>query len=149
MNTKLPEWVKEAQEQWRYRGQERPPFVVDPHPGQESVWDYPRPPKIQLDQRHIVVRANGQTIVDTQSTYRVLETASPPVFYIPPHEVNKKYLLIRTQSSFCEWKGIAQYWGLNVNGCFLENVAWTYLNPFSGFESIAGHFTFYPHRIEC
>ena len=72
---------------WQYRGQKRPPFAEEPRPGQESVWDYPRPPAIVVDQRRVEVRLGNLIIADSQQSYRILETASPPTFYIPPHSV--------------------------------------------------------------
>ena len=36
-----------------YRGQKRPVFADSPGPDQESVWDYPRPPRIELDKRRV------------------------------------------------------------------------------------------------
>jgi len=145
----LPEWVKAEQAKWNYRGQERPPFAFEPQEGQESVWDYPRPPRIISDHRHVIVRANGRVIADSQSTYRVLETASPPTFYIPPHDIVKNMLVPRAGSSLCEWKGTAQYWSVNIDGIFIEDAAWSYPNPFSGFEMIADYIAFYPNRVVC
>lgn len=149
MIKEFPDWLKTAQAKWKYKGQERPPFAQDPKQGQESVWDYPRPPKLVPDTRHVIVRANGQIIADSRSTFRVLETASPPTFYIPPHNVDKKTLTMRARSSLCEWKGIAQYFCMNSDGYFLEDVAWTYLSPFPGFEQIAGYLAFYPGKVAC
>ena len=146
---KLPEWAKAAQAKWRYRGQKRPAFAIEPQPGQESVWDYPRPPRLVADHRHIIIRTNEQIIADSRSVYRVLETASPPTFYIPLHEIDRTCLTPGTQSSLCEWKGIAQYWCLNAHGRFLKNVGWSYMNPYAGFETIAGYIAFYPNRVAC
>ena len=149
MVKELPEWAKAAQAKWRYRGRKRPPFAEEPKSGQESVWDYPRPPRLLPDNRHVVVRANDRIIGESHATYRVMETASPPTFYIPSHEIDKRSLTLRAQSSQCEWKGIAQYWCLNVDGLFIEEVAWSYLNPFPGFELLAGYVAFYPSRVAC
>ena len=149
MVKELPKWAKVAQAKWRYRGQERPPFAENPKPGQESVWDYPRPPRVLPDERHVIVRSNGRIIGESHATYRVLETASPPTFYLPPQDVDTKSLRLSTQSSQCEWKGIAQYWCLNVNGSVVENVAWSYENSYPGFELIAGYVAFFPSRVGC
>ena len=145
----LPEWAKVAREQWTYWGQNRPPFAIMPEEGQESVWDYPRPPRLAPDHRPVVVRANGRILAESHCTFRVLETASPPTFYIPPHDVDKNLLTLRARSSHCEWKGIAHYWCVNVNGIYLEDVGWSYLNPNPGFEVIAGYVAFYPGRVAC
>ena len=75
---------------WEYTGRKRPPFAHEPAPGQESVWDYPRPPKLIADQRRIVVRLRDQVIADSAETFRILETAGPPTFYIPPRDVRRR-----------------------------------------------------------
>ena len=36
---------------WQHTGRQRPAFAIEPAPGQESVWDYPRPPRIVADSR--------------------------------------------------------------------------------------------------
>ena len=91
----------------------------------------------------------AESLQKLRASYRVLETASPPTFYIPPQAVEKQWLTIRARSSLCEWKGIAQYWCLNLDGFILEDVAWSYLNPHPGFELIAGYLAFYPGRVTC
>ncbi len=134
---------------WEYRGQKRPAFAVQPAPGQESVWDYPRPPRLEADSRRIEVRSKGITIADSRNAFRVLETASPPSFYIPPHDVRTQLLASHPSSSWCEWKGNAKYWALNVEGQPREMVGWSYPRPDPGFEKIARYFSFYPDRVEC
>ena len=92
---------------WEYTGSKRPPFAATPGPGQESVWDYPRPPKLVADKRHVVVRFSDIIIADTVEAYRVLETAGPPTFYIPPKDVRIQLLEPFPGTSACEWKGTA------------------------------------------
>ena len=147
--TDMPEWVKQAQAKWRYRGQMRPLFSIEPKPGQESVWDYPRPPRLQKDFRKIQIRANGKIVAESQAAFRVLETASPPTFYIPPNDVDTESFTLGSSFSLCEWKGKANYWCMNVDGVFIEDIAWTYADPYPGFELIAGCFSFYPNRLAC
>src|SRR5687767_12834078 len=102
--------AKRNQKMWKYTGRERPPFAETPNPGQESVWDYPRPPKLVADRRHIVVRFGEETIAESVETYRVLETAGPPTFDIPPRDVRIELLQPFPGESVCEWKGKAKYW---------------------------------------
>jgi uncharacterized protein (DUF427 family) len=97
---------------WKYTGQKRPDFAEEPGPGEESVWDYPRPPRVEPDSRRIEVYAENEKIADTSRAYRVLETASPPTFYLPPQDVNRDLLIALPNRSFCEWKGEARYWAL-------------------------------------
>ena len=134
---------------WQYRGQDRPPFAKEPGPGQESVWDYPRPPVIVVDQRRVEVRLGDLVIADSRQKYRILETASPPTFYIPPQSVRTQLLEPCPGSSVCEWKGVAHYWTLRDDPCAPRAIGWSYSNPNPPFEAIAGHFSFYPALVEC
>ena len=133
---------------WKYRGQKRPDFAAIPEPGQESVWDYPRPPELAPDTRLIEVRYEDQVIASSHSTYRVLETASPPTFYLPPGNVNWDALSSTPGRSICEWKGTAQYWALSSNP---EGgvVAWSYPDPAPSFSPIRDYVAFYPAAVKC
>ena len=132
---------------WQYTGQKRPPFAREPGPGQESVWDYPRPPSLVPDQRHVVVHRGDQVLADTQRSIRVLETASPPTFYLPPEAIDLDALQIVPGSSFCEWKGAARYWALRAQP--EQIIGWDYAEPNLAFQDIAGYLAFYPGRIDC
>jgi uncharacterized protein (DUF427 family) len=131
---------------WQYRGEERPDFAVSPGPKQESVWDYPRPPLITPDPRSIKVSFEGRLIAETTRAVRVLETASPPTFYLPPTDVEVDLFVENGRRSQCEWKGIAIEFDL-VGGP--GSVGWAYPRVFREFEAIAGWFSFYPSRVEC
>lgn len=104
--------LEAARAQWRWRGRERPPFAHAPGPGQESVWDYPRPPVLVADTREVVIRWGGVEIVRTRRAIRVLETAHPPGFYLPWDDVASDYVKSAAGSSLCGWKGPARYWSL-------------------------------------
>lgn len=133
---------------WKYRGHKRPDFATVPKPGQESVWDYPRPPKLALDGRRIEVYDGDRAIASASKTYRVLETASPPTFYIPPQDVNWKLLSSAPGSSVCEWKGVAKYWTLSSNPK-VGVVGWSYPEPNPAFEQIRDYVSFYPAALTC
>ena len=89
---------------------------IEPKEGEESVWDYPRPPEIENFSKRIKIIFNGVIISDTINAKRVLETSHPPVYYIPPDDVKKELLTPADNHSFCEWKGSANYYHLNVEG---------------------------------
>ncbi len=148
MKKKLPEWLRLAQSKWNYRGKGRPSFALKPREDQESVWDYPRPPAIQADTRRVIVRVGEQVIADSVNTVRILETASPPAFYIPPSDINFSRLADSSGSSLCEWKGAARYFRLAGPGSHRQAVGWSYPTPFEGFEAIANYLSFYPARVE-
>ncbi len=145
----ISDQILKARSKWQYTGKYRPEFALAPSKGQESVWDYPRPPKIDPDRRHILVKYNDLIIVDTQKSVRILETASPPVFYISPSDVNFDYLIDTAGSSICEWKGKAQYWSLDESEVSIQNVGWSYPNSFKEFKSIKDYISFYPALLDC
>ena len=133
-------------EQWQYRGQTRPPFAIDPGPGQESVWDYPRPPRIEADSRRVTVRAGEALLAATESAVRVLETAGPPTFYISPDDVATDFLQEREGTSHCEWKGKAVFYDI-LGGP--KQAAWAYPNLYPEFTPLAGWIAFYPSELIC
>jgi uncharacterized protein (DUF427 family) len=122
---------------------------VKPGPGQESVWDYPRPPRLEDSPKHIQIIFNGIMIADTRRAKRVLETSHPPVYYIPPEDIKMEYLTSTARSSWCEWKGQAAYYGISVDNKRDENVAWYYPRPAPGFETLKGYVAFYPSLMDA
>ncbi|MBD2259929.1 DUF427 domain-containing protein [Pseudanabaena sp. FACHB-2040] len=124
------------------------PQRIEPGPGQESVWDYPRPPRLEPSTRHIKIVFNGEIIADSQQTQRVLETSHPPVYYIPPADIRMEYLSATPRSTFCEWKGAARYYTLRVGDQQSDNVAWSYPSPSPAFQAIQDYIAFYPSRME-
>jgi uncharacterized protein (DUF427 family) len=135
---------------WKFTGRHRPDFAVLPQEGQESVWDYPRPPAVVVDDRLVTVWFKGVEIASTTKAVRVLETASPPTFYLPRSAVRMEDLQEASGSSFCEWKGRATYWSVVIPGHPpLPKVAWSYEQPFQQFAAIKGYLSFYPSRVDC
>ncbi|MEM1091438.1 MAG: DUF427 domain-containing protein [Pseudomonadota bacterium] len=140
---------------WHYRGQQRPDFADAPEPGQESVWDYPRPPALRPDERLVEVFHGEHLLARTRGSVRILETASPPTFYLPPDDVHWDLLEHVAGSSFCEWKGAARYYALAGSltpaGDPLAGhpVGWCYPDPTPAFATIAGWPSFYPGRVSC
>ncbi|KAG0622603.1 hypothetical protein M758_3G110500 [Ceratodon purpureus] len=116
---------------------------VKPGPGQESVWDYPRPPALEPVPERIRIEFNSKTIADTTRGYRVLETSHPPVYYIPQEDLKMEYVKKAQGSSFCEWKGNATYWTVQVDGRTAEKVGWSYESPTAPFRPIKSYFAFY------
>ena len=125
-----------------------PPNPVGPGRSQESVWDYPRPPRVEETGRHLRVEFNAVTIAETERAHRVLETSHPPVYYIPPEDVRMEFLTEMAGSTMCEWKGRATYYRLAVGDRAADRAAWTYHQPTPGFEGIQDHVAFYPARVD-
>jgi uncharacterized protein (DUF427 family) len=122
---------------------------IAPRPGQESVWDYPRPPRLEDVTKHIQVYFNDVAIADTHRAKRVLETSHPPVYYIPPDDIAQQYLIKMPRSSFCEWKGQAGYYSIQVGDRQVQNAAWFYPNPTSTFASLKDYVAFYAHLMDA
>lgn len=120
-----------------------------PSSGQESVWDYPRPPAVDPTDKHVEVIFNGVKIADTTNAKRVLETSHPPAYYIPKEDVRLEYMKQTTRSTICEFKGRASYYTISVNGKTVQNACWFYQSPASGFEAIKDHLCFYPSKMEA
>jgi uncharacterized protein (DUF427 family) len=100
------------------------------------------------DRRPVEVRYGGQVIAASSGTYRLLETASPPSFYIPPRDVNRELLRLAAGSSVCEWKGAAQYWELTADP-IAGIVGWSYPAPKTAYEKIQDYVSFYPSKLAC
>jgi len=145
----LPDWAAAAREQWHWRGQARPPFAVAPGPGQVSVWDFPRPPRLAADTREVVVRWGDIELARTRRAVCVLETSHPPSFYLPWEDVAPGRLQPAAGSSFCEWKGPARYWTLVDDDRRLTGVAWSYPQPMAGAEALATRVAFYAGELHC
>ncbi|HKK76080.1 MAG TPA: DUF427 domain-containing protein [Saprospiraceae bacterium] len=123
---------------------------IPPKPGQESVWDYPRPPKLEQVSAHLRVVFNGEIIADTNRGYRVLETSHPPVYYLPPEDVRMDFLTeVPQRKSFCEWKGQAAYFDLQVGDRERKAAAWIYRDPSPAFAPIDGYLAFYASKVDA
>ena len=119
-------------------------------PGQESVWDYPRPPRLEPTGRRVEVIFGGAVIADTRRGFRVLETSHPPSFYIPREDCAEEHLEAVDRTSWCEWKGHASYLSIHAGGRVETAAAWFYPEPTPAFAAITGHVAFYPSRMdEC
>jgi uncharacterized protein (DUF427 family) len=134
---------------WRYYGQERPPFADEPETGQESVWDFPRPPIVRPESRNVSVQFRGLRLAESDKALKVLETASAPGIYLPVESVDMEMLTQTRERTFCEWKGAASYFDLNAGGESVRRVAWCYADPVAVFAPIAGFISFYPGKVDC
>lgn len=114
------------------------PKPEKPGPGQESVWDYPRPPRLETFAGSITVELGGETIASTTEAWRVLETSHPPTYYLPRDAFADGVLHETSGASWCEWKGEASYYDLVTDARVTPKAAWTYRRPTPGFLPITG-----------
>lgn len=123
---------------------------IKPKAGQESVWDYPRPPRLEKTNRHLRVIVSGQVIAETNNAYRILETSHPPTYYVPPADVRTEFLQQRPKdSSMCEFKGQAVYWDIVIEDSKKQAAAWSYPQPRANFAAIKDYFCFYASRVDA
>ncbi len=121
---------------------------IEPTTGQESVWDYPRPPSLQASERHIVLVLGGVEIVDTRRSWRVCETSHPPTYYLDPADFEPGTLSAGAGSSHCEFKGAATYWDLTAGGVRRDSAGWSYEDPATAFVPMRGAIAVYPGRMD-
>ena len=119
------------------------PTPIPPRAGQESVWDYPRPPRLEATERRIRAVLGGLALADSNRARRVLETSHPPTYYLPPEDVRMDLLVPGAGTSACEWKGRAVYFDAVIDGKRTPKVAWSYPDPTPGFIPIQGYLAFF------
>ena len=124
------------------------PTPEQPGEGQESVWDYPRPPALEESTELVEIELGGETVARTTRSWRVLETSHPPTYYVP-REAFAPGVLRETQgSSFCEWKGAASYFDLVTDARVVHGAAWTYLDPSPAFAALTGAVAVTPLAVD-
>ena len=117
----------------------------------ESVWDYPRPPRLERTPRHLRIVHAGVMLAETSNALRILETSHPPVYYIAPADIAMEHLQVSAKrSSFCEWKGYATYWNIAIGDAAVRDAAWSYPQPVQAYAALRDHLAFYASRVdEC
>jgi len=120
-----------------------------PLPGQESVWDYPRPPRLEATSKPIRVVFNGVELANTTRALRILETSHPPTYYIPPEDIRMEYLISTPRRTVCEWKGVASYYTVTIGEKSAPNAAWYYAQPVERYAALRGYVAFYASKMDA
>jgi uncharacterized protein (DUF427 family) len=126
----------------------RHPDPTPPGPGQESVWDYPRPPRVEADTTVVEVVLGGETVARTTRALRLLETSHPPTYYLPRSDFRPGSLRPAKGTSFCEWKGVAAYLDVVAGETVARRAAWYYPHPTRAFAVLADHVALYPAAMD-
>jgi len=122
---------------------------IKPKRGQESVWDYPRPPKLERFNGHVRIVFNKMTILNTDDVYRVLETSHPPTYYLPMSNFKHNVLQAAEGISMCEYKGRASYYDIVVDSKIALKAAWQYPEAKGAFEPIRQFVAVYAHLMDA
>ncbi len=125
------------------------PTPIPPQPGQESVWDYPRPAILQDTDKHLKVICNGIVLAETSNGKRVLETSHPPTYYFPPEDVKLEYLTETSRQIACEWKGRYLYYDIKIGDKYIQYGSWRYFQPTPDFVSIQTYYAFIPALMDA
>jgi uncharacterized protein (DUF427 family) len=125
------------------------PIPAPAGPGQESVWAYPRPPRLEATTRELRVVLAGTVVARSRRGFRVLETSHPPNYYLPLDDVAPDALLRSDRSTFCEFKGHAHYYTVRGGGRVERDAAWGYDHPNAAYAPLTGCVAFYPGRLDC
>lgn len=141
----LTDSIRAARDAWSlpHRPRPAPADIVTAGPGQQSVWDFPRPPRLEPWTTRVYVEFGGKIIADTRSALRMLETSHPPTYYIPQRDIDMTALRPAGGGSLCEWKGEAAYFDVLSGDAVAARGAWSYPDPFEDFSDVAGHVAFY------
>lgn len=137
--------VRAARNKWVWRGDRRPDFAEPTAEGEESVWDYPRPPAVETVTGELRVEAPDGLLAVTHLGKRVLETAGAPTYYFPPEDVRTDLLEPLPGASLCEWKGLAESFRCGR----MQPAAWRYRETFPEYEVLQGWYSFYPGVLAC
>jgi uncharacterized protein (DUF427 family) len=125
------------------------PKPIPPKSGQESVWDYPRPPALEPVDEHVRIVFDGRILADTRGAWRVLETSHPPVYYLPPGDLDQEMLEAAEGESYCEWKGRARYVDVVSGKRRAPKAGWFYPEPTQRFARLADYIAFYAHVMDA
>ena len=125
----------------------RPP-PDPPRPGQESAWDYPRPPRVEPSSETVEISLGDQVIARSTRTLRVLETSHPPTYYLPVADFAPGVLRPVNGTTYCEWKGRAEYFDLVTERRTASRAGWTYPSPTPGFELLIEHVAVMPGQVD-
>jgi uncharacterized protein (DUF427 family) len=95
------------------------------------------------------VRVHGEIVADTQAALALQESTYPVVQYIPFDDVVQAVLTRTDTSTYCPYKGEASYYSVTTAaGNTVDDVIWTYEQPYPAVAAIAGHVAFYPDKAD-
>jgi uncharacterized protein (DUF427 family) len=120
---------------------------MSPRPVLEPTAEHPI--TVAPTNRRVTVRVNGQLVADTLRALTLQEATYPAVQYIPLGDVNQSLLRRTDTATYCPFKGDASYYSVTTPaGDTVDDVIWTYEQPYPAVAAIVGHVAFYPDRAD-
>ncbi len=98
--------------------------------------------------RHVVVRVNGDVVAETDAALTLQESTYPAVQYIPLADVSSSALTRSDTTTYCPYKGEANYYDVSAAGATVDDAIWTYEQPYPAVAPIAGHVAFYANKAD-
>lgn len=86
----------------------------------------------------VIATFNGQTIAASDDTILVEGN-----HYFPEADVRMDLLSSTARRSLCVWKGVANYWTVEVDGAQASNAAWGYRHPSPLARRVKGRIAFW------
>jgi uncharacterized protein (DUF427 family) len=97
---------------------------------------------------HVTVRVRGQVVAETDAALSLQESTYPVVQYVPIDAVDASALRRSDTTTYCPYKGEANYYHLGVGDETIDDAIWTYEQPYPAVAQIAGHVAFYPDKAD-
>jgi uncharacterized protein (DUF427 family) len=98
--------------------------------------------------KHVTVRVNGEVVAETDAALTLQESTYPAVQYVPMVDVIGSALHRSDTTTYCPFKGDATYYHVTAGGDTVEDVIWTYEQPYPAVGDIAGHVAFYADKAD-
>jgi uncharacterized protein (DUF427 family) len=98
--------------------------------------------------KHVTVRVNGEVVAETDAALTLQESTYPAVQYVPLADVVGTALVRSDSTTYCPYKGEANYYHVTVGGETVDDAIWTYEQPYPAVGAIAGHVAFYPDKAD-
>ncbi len=116
-------------------------------PVREPTADHPI--TVEPTGKHVTVRVSGEVVAESDKALTLQESTYPAVYYLPVGDVVQSALTSSATTTYCPYKGDASYYHVTTgSGGIVEDVIWTYEQPYPAVADIAGHVAFYPDKAE-
>ncbi|MBL4788560.1 MAG: DUF427 domain-containing protein [Kordiimonadaceae bacterium] len=96
----------------------------------------------------VQVYAGGQMLADSHHAILLTETDMPPVYYFPKDDVNFGNLQAVDKTTYCPFKGHANYWRISGQEAESGPAVWGYAEPYEEVAYLDGYVAFYANRVE-